>query len=127
MIPFLFTLIFSDTIEAEIIDNDSSREMLDLKIKSFLDEQVYIDNKPYIETILSSKSAYIINDRVDAVKVVRKLKDDGLLDLFFDKIRKTSSFKDNSFTNNPDNRKLLTKILKEVIETEETNKESIKI
>ena len=82
---FFFTLSFSDFIEEQKIDTESNREMLDIKIKSLLPKQVYVDNKSYINTILFNESSYILDNRVDALKVIRKLKDDGLLELYFDK------------------------------------------
>lgn len=82
---FFFTFSFSDVVEAQEVDTESNREMLDLKIKSLLPKQVYIENKSYINTILFDEPLYILNDRVDALKVIGKLKDDGLLELYFDK------------------------------------------
>ncbi len=82
---FFFTFSFSDVVKAQEVDTESNREMLDLKIKSLLPKQVYIDNKSYINTILFDEPLYILNDRVDALKVIGKLKDDGLLELYFDK------------------------------------------
>ncbi len=82
---FFFTFSFSDVVKVQEVDTESNREMLDLKIKSLLPKQVYIDNKSYINTILFDEPLYILNDRVDALKVIGKLKDDGLLELYFDK------------------------------------------
>ncbi len=82
---FFFALSFSDVIKAQEISVESDREMLDLKIKSLLPKQVYQDNKSYVDTILFSKSSYIADNRVDVLKVINKLKDDGLLELYFDK------------------------------------------
>jgi len=53
------------------------------KIKSFLDEKTYNDNKAFINVIFDPKSAYYISDRVDVVKIIQTLKDNGLLNLFF--------------------------------------------
>ncbi|MCW8837317.1 MAG: hypothetical protein OQJ77_01265 [Thiovulaceae bacterium] len=60
-------------------------EELDLKIKSLLDEDTYKKNEAYINIVFSPKSDFIINDRIDSVKVVQTLKDNGLLKLYFDK------------------------------------------
>ena len=54
-----------------------------LKIKSFLDADSYHNNEDFINVIFDPKSAYYINDRVDAVKVIQTLKENGLLKLFF--------------------------------------------
>ena len=58
------------------------------KIKSLIDINNYEQNKAYIKIIFSPKSAYydVENDeRVNSVKVVQTLKENGLLDLFFKK------------------------------------------
>jgi len=53
------------------------------KIKSFLNEKTYNDNKAFINVIFDPKSAYYIDDRVNVVKIIKTLKDNGLLNLFF--------------------------------------------
>ena len=53
------------------------------KIKSFLDKKTYKDNKAFINVIFDPKSAYYMGDRVDVVKIIQTLKDNGLLNLFF--------------------------------------------
>lgn len=53
------------------------------KIKSFLDPKTYNDNEDFIKVIFDPKSVYYTKDRVDAVKVVQTLKENGLLKLFF--------------------------------------------
>lgn len=60
-------------------------EELDLKIKSLLDESTYKKNQAYINIIFSPKSDFIVNGRIDSVKVVQTLKDNGLLNLYFKK------------------------------------------
>ncbi len=84
-ISFFFTLCFANIVQEQVSDVESNREMLDLKIKSFLPTQVYVDNKSYINTILFNELSYIVDNRVDSLKIVRKLKDDGLLELYFEK------------------------------------------
>jgi len=53
------------------------------KIKTFIDEKTYADNEDFINVIFDPKSAYYIQERVDVVKVIQTLKDNGLLKLFF--------------------------------------------
>lgn len=65
--------------------NIFSDELLDLKIKSFISEKQYIQNKDYIDIIFSPTSNYYVRDRIDNVKIIKTLKDNGLLNLFFDK------------------------------------------
>jgi len=61
----------------------SEDDPVTLKIKSFIDEDTYRNNEDFINVIFDPKSAYYINERVDAVKVIQTLKDNGLLKLFF--------------------------------------------
>jgi len=53
------------------------------KIKSFLEEKTYSDNSAFIHVIFDPKSAYYNGDRVDVIKVIETLKENGLLHLFF--------------------------------------------
>ena len=69
-----------DVNETLIVNKDDA---VTEKIKSFLDEQAYNDNKAFINVIFDPKSAYYINDRVDVVKIIKILKENGLLNLFF--------------------------------------------
>lgn len=74
-------------VKASIQKVNPVLEELDMKIKSLLDEDTYSKNKAYVNIIFSPKSNFIINDRVDSVKVVQTLKDNGLLNLYFKKPR----------------------------------------
>ena len=69
-----------NTNENQIVNKD---DFVTAKIKSFLNEKAYKDNKAFINVIFNPKSAYFINDRVDVVKIIKTLKDNGLLNLFF--------------------------------------------
>jgi hypothetical protein len=85
-----FSLSYAQEIDAqedmvEVSSVSPAIEELDLKIQSLLDETTYKKNEAYINIIFSPKSDYIINDRVDSVKVVQTLKDNGLLNLYFQK------------------------------------------
>ncbi len=60
-------------------------KLLTQKIKTFINSSTYDQNKAYIGILFSKKSEYFVNDRVDAVKVIQTLKDNGLLNLFFKK------------------------------------------
>jgi hypothetical protein len=72
---------FEDVVEVEEVD--PAIQLLDTKIKSLLNEDTFKKNEAYINIIFSPKSDFIINDRVDSVKVVQTLKDNGLLNLYF--------------------------------------------
>jgi hypothetical protein len=60
-------------------------ERLDEKIRSLIGEQAYAENHAFISIIFSPETEYFVNDRVDVVKVVKTLKENGLMNLFFDK------------------------------------------
>jgi len=77
--------ILNQELEVPLAEVDPVIEQLDLKIRSLLDEKTYSKNEAYINIIFSPKSDFILNERVDAVKVVQTLKDNGLLNLYFDK------------------------------------------
>lgn len=60
-------------------------DLLSLKIQTFIDKDIYKQNKAYIDIIFSPKSDYFRGDKVDSVKVIHTLKENGLLNLFFKK------------------------------------------
>jgi len=83
MVKFLFllffyiTLVFSQQLSAE--------DLLSSKIQSFISVNKYRENKAFINVIFEPKSAFYKNGRVDALKVVSTLKENGLLNLYFKK------------------------------------------
>lgn len=68
-------------IESVVVKDDPLTE----KIKEFVSQSKYEQNRAFINAVFDPKSAFYKNDRVDAVKVIQTLKENGLLDLFFDK------------------------------------------
>ncbi|MBD3824217.1 MAG: hypothetical protein IE916_06880 [Epsilonproteobacteria bacterium] len=60
---------------------------LQKKIKALLDKGVYEQNRAYIKIIFSPESNFYTKERVDSLKVVKTLQDNGLLSLFFEKPR----------------------------------------
>ncbi len=82
---FLFSLSYGDDFSAELVDVNATSDKLDMKIRSLLEESVYAKNKAYIKIIFSPESDFMVKDRVDAVKVVETLKENGLLSLYFKK------------------------------------------
>ena len=82
--------------EALLEEVTVQEDPLTTKIKSFLNEKTYEENKGFINVIFDPKSAFYQNDRVDAVKVVQTLKENGLLKLFF---KKPQEFRLNFKTN----------------------------
>lgn len=83
MVKILSTLLllFAFTFAAEVKDD----VLLTQKIKTFIKESVYKQNKAFIEIIFSPASNYYDGERIDVVKVLETLKDNGLLNLFFKK------------------------------------------
>lgn len=81
----LFSFSFAEEFAADVVDSNSTKAKLTNKIKSLLDESVYTKNEAYIKIIFSPESDFITNYRVDAVKVVETLKENGLLSLYFKK------------------------------------------
>lgn len=76
----LFVLLFSLTSFAE---EPNHKEVLVAKIKMLIDDKVYKSNKEFINIIFTPESKYFNSGRVDIVKVVQTLKDNGLLNIFF--------------------------------------------
>jgi len=90
MVKFLLSLLLLSSFalaqdEAVLGEVSVIEDPLTAKIKSFLNEKTYEDNKGFINVIFDPKSSFYQNDRVDAVKVVQTLKENGLLKLFFKK------------------------------------------
>lgn len=71
----LFAFAFATEVKEDVL--------LTQKIKTFIKESVYEQNKAFIEIIFSPASNYYDGDRIDVVKVLETLKDNGLLNLFF--------------------------------------------
>ena len=81
---FLCSLSYAqegDVLEEVVVVDDP----LTTKIKSFLEEKNFKENEAFINVIFEPKSAFYENERVNAVKVIQTLKDNGLLKLFFKK------------------------------------------
>ncbi len=64
-------------------DEPKEDELVTQKIQTFIEPGVYEENKAYIDIVFSPKSDYFMGERVDSVKVIQTLKENGLLDLFF--------------------------------------------
>lgn len=76
-----FLLLFSFSFSDELLESEDNN--LTQKIKSFLDSDVYEKNKSFINIIFEPEIDYYKNRRVDVVKVVETLKENGLLNLFY--------------------------------------------
>ena len=87
----LFAEMSLDTkYESATLAEDTSvivnlESVLTTKIKTFLSEDDFAKNEEFIKLIFSPEYEYYRQDRVDVVKVVQTLKENGLLNLFFEK------------------------------------------
>lgn len=82
MVKHLLVLLFLFNT-AFALQTDSKDEEVTLKIQSFLSEATYENNKEFIDVIFEPKAAFFVNERVNSVKVIETLKENGLLKLFF--------------------------------------------
>ena len=83
-VPSGKTLVMSD-MKTEIPQITEAESLLTQKIKTFVSEEGYTKNKDFIKLIFSPEYEYYRQERVDVVKVVATLKENGLLNLFFEK------------------------------------------
>ena len=84
MVKLLFAL-FLFNLSIVLADEVKEVDALTQKIQTFIEPQVYEQNKAYINILFTPSSQYYVGERVDAVKVTQTLKDNGLLNLFFKK------------------------------------------
>ncbi|HIP19815.1 MAG TPA: hypothetical protein EYG70_01675 [Sulfurimonas sp.] len=86
LLGFFLIVNFVYALDVEVFEEVQVNENpLILKIKSFLDEETYNENSQFIKVIFEPETDFYENERVDSVKVVQTLKDNGLLKLFFSK------------------------------------------
>jgi len=77
----LFSLFFSFSYAAELKDKE---DLLTQKIKSFISPSTFVKDRAYIDIIFSPREDYYNSEgRVDSVKIIQTLKDNGILNLFF--------------------------------------------
>jgi hypothetical protein len=88
LVTFFLLFSFSHAMDlsffGEVVSED---DPLTTKIKNFLDEKTFEENRDFINIIFDPKSSFYTNDRVDSIKVIQTLKENGLLKLFFDSPR----------------------------------------
>ncbi len=67
-----------------LVSFSHAQDLLMQKIQNLVNPRTFAKDKAFIETIFSPKSAYYKEDgRVDSIKVIKTLKDNGVLNLFF--------------------------------------------
>ncbi len=59
-------------------------ELLFEKVQSIIEAQTFEENRAFIEIIFSPYENYYHNERIDTVKVIETLKENGLLNLYFE-------------------------------------------
>ena len=85
LLTFLLIVSLSFSNELAKVEEIVKEDLLTLKISSFIDKATYKQNRAYIDIIFSPKSDYFSGERVDSVKIIHTLKENGLLNLFFKK------------------------------------------
>ena len=80
-LSFLLLAMVGYSDEKLVLDED----ILAQKIQSFVGEVAYEKKINFINIIFNPKSAFYKNERVDVIKVVQTLEENGLLKLFFKK------------------------------------------
>ncbi len=65
--------------------SSSSEELVLKKIEKIIGSEKFTQNRAFVGIVFSPAEKFMHKDRVDAVKVVETLKENGLLDLFFNK------------------------------------------
>lgn len=82
MVNFFLSLLI--LFSFSFVELAASQEYsLDGKIESLMDSESYTKNRDYIKIIFSPESSFYDKDRIDIVKVVQTLKENGLLNLHF--------------------------------------------
>ena len=61
----------------------SLADELDDKIRTFMSSNIYEKNRDYIKVLFSPKSSFYSKERINTIKVVQTLKENGLLNLAF--------------------------------------------
>jgi len=80
-ILLLFILLLSSSFSQELENNE---DLLLKKIQTFVSPSVFEKDRAYLEIIFSPKEEYYLEDNiVDSVKVIKVLKENGILNLFF--------------------------------------------
>jgi hypothetical protein len=68
-----FTLSFSQNNDKIVLD----------KIQTLISNKAFTQNKAYIKIIFADSLSYFTNNEIDSVKLIEKLKEHGLINLFF--------------------------------------------
>ncbi|MDX9756167.1 MAG: hypothetical protein RBT52_01480 [Sulfurimonas sp.] len=84
---FFFLLLFSFSY-GDKLQSTADGDLLIKKIKSLINPATFAKDRAYIDTIFSPKEDYFTSDgKVNSLKVIKTLKENGILNLFFKKPR----------------------------------------
>jgi hypothetical protein len=89
MVKIFLSLLLSFSLSyGDKSDSKVDGELLMKKIKSLINPATFTKDRAYIETIFSPKEDYFRSDgKIDSLKVIKVLKENGILNLFFKKPR----------------------------------------
>ena len=82
-----FETPYEEEFTHEEIRQNSFESAIQEKIQALLGEEQYRRNENFIHILFEQSDEYIIQERIDVVKIVDTLKENGLLKLFFEKPR----------------------------------------
>ena len=89
---FIFLFVFVFAFAGEV-----NKDTLLKSVSSLISEESFEKNKKFINIIFSPYEDFFVHYRVDIIKVVNVLKENGLLELFFDKPKEVVlEFKSNT-------------------------------
>jgi hypothetical protein len=83
MVKLLLLLFLTFTF----VNAQSNDQIVLDKIKTLISDKAYAQNKAYIKIIFSNSSSFFTNKKINSLKLIKKLKEHGLLNLFFKKPR----------------------------------------
>ncbi len=91
----LFSFSYADKLEAEKFEIEKNEDLLTKKIKNLINPVTFEKDRAFIDVIFSPKEEYYNSDGgVNSIKVIKTLKDNGILNLFFKNPREINiSFK----------------------------------
>ena len=73
------------TLDDSVQEVEQQKDLLQEKIKELIGDKAYARHVKFIKIIFANEEDFYTNDRVDVANVIKTLKDNGLLDLFFKK------------------------------------------
>ncbi|OHE19682.1 MAG: hypothetical protein A2540_06115 [Sulfurimonas sp. RIFOXYD2_FULL_37_8] len=85
---FFFLLLLFSFSYGDKLQSAADGDLLIKKIKSLISPSTFAKDRAYIDTIFSPKEDYFTSDgKINSLKVIKTLKENGVLNLFFKKPR----------------------------------------